>query len=154
MRYGPDEVIDRVQGDRLAERREGTVVARERGLERDDRAVALHADPRVVHLIAIGRRAQEMLVAGLDPLDRPPEPSRHRRHEDVLGIDVPLHAEAAAHLGNDHADPLLGEPERGGDRAVARQRAPGVEDQTISTPVASSEASTPRGSIGIPATRG
>ena len=117
----PGQVIDGVLGDGLAERRERAVIPREGGLEGDDGAVARHADPRAVILVSIRRRAQEVLAPALHPLDRPAEPPRHRRHHDLLGVHVALDAEAAAHLGHEHADPLLGQPERHGDGAAHRE---------------------------------
>ena len=42
--------------------------------------------------------------AALDPLDRTLQPARRRGHRHVLGEHVHLQAEAAADVGDDHAD--------------------------------------------------
>ena len=55
---------------------------------------------------AVDGRA-ERLRALLDPLDRPVQPPREREAERLLGVDVELGAEAAAHVGGDHAQPRL-----------------------------------------------
>jgi len=52
-----------------------------------------------VPLIAIGRRREEVLAPGLDPLHRPAEPARDHRDQHLLGIRVALDAEAAATSG-------------------------------------------------------
>ena len=44
------------------------------------------------------------LAAGLEPPHRPAEALRGRRHQQVLGVDRELRAEAAAHVGRDRAD--------------------------------------------------
>ena len=97
------------------------MIPREGGLERRDGAVAPDADARVMILVAVGRRAEEVLATGLDPLDGPAEAARDRGHHDLLRIDVALDAEAAPHLGDDDADPLLRQTEGDGDGRPHRE---------------------------------
>ena len=117
----PDEVVDRVPGDRVAEGRIRAVVADEGGLEGHDGPVAGHAQPSLMRLVAVAGGGQQMLAARLDPPDGPTEPPRHRRHHHLLRIHVALDAEAAPHVGGDHPHRVLGETEGG------RHRAPHVE---------------------------
>ena len=72
-------------------------------------------------LLARVRRVGQVLVTRLDPLHRRVEAHREQREQDLLGVDLLLHAEAAAHVGRDHADPVLAEPER-----LAKRVAQGV----------------------------
>jgi hypothetical protein len=74
-----------------------------------------------VLLVTVGRRREEVLAPRLDPLDRAPEVSRDCRHQDVLGIDVALDAEAAANLGSDDAHVFLGHAEHARDGAPHRE---------------------------------
>ena len=118
----PRQMIDRVERDGLAQRGRDAVIARELRLQGQDAAVARQAEARVVHLVAIGGGAEEVLVSRLHPLHGPTQAARHRGHEDVLGVDMPLDAEAAAHVGREHADALLGQAKHGGDGAAHRER--------------------------------
>jgi len=118
----PRQMIDRVQGNDVADHRISAAVARELGLDRGDRAVAGHTEPRSMALIAIGRRRQEVLATCLDPLHRPPEPSRHRRQQHVLGIHVPLGAEAAADVRRDDPYLLFREAQGCSDRRAHGER--------------------------------
>jgi len=63
-----------------------------------------------------------VLATRLDPLHRPPEPARHRRQQNVLGIDVPLGAEAAADVRRDHPHLLVREPQGRRDRRAHGER--------------------------------
>ena len=76
------------------------------------------------HLDLVGDLARvvgrhEVLAPALDPLDRPAELHGGERHQDVLGIELAAHAEAAA-------DVDLGEPERA--RRACRRSARGSCD--------------------------
>jgi hypothetical protein len=143
-----------MQGNDAADHRIGAAVARELGLDRGDRAVAGDTEPRSMALIAIGRRRQEVLATCLDPLHRPPEPSRHRRQQHVLGIHVPLGAEAAADVRRDDPYLLFREAQGCSDRRAHSERHLGRRP-TVSRPSgASGWMRTPRGSIGIAPTRG
>ena len=83
----------------------GAVIAREDGLDRHDACRRARTPmPRVVDLVAIAGGGQEVLAPRLHPLHRPAEAPGHRGHQDLLGIDVALDAEAAAHVGHDDAD--------------------------------------------------
>jgi hypothetical protein len=118
----PRQVVDRVQRDHVTDHGIGPAVARELGLYGGDRAVARDAEPRAVALIAIRRRGQEVLAARLDPFHRPAKPARRRRQQDVLGIDVPLGAEAAADVGRDHPHLLLCQAQGRRDRGAHGER--------------------------------
>ena len=66
-------------------------------------SLVVEADRDLVRLLALLGRGQHVLVAILDPAHGPPEPAREERDQHVLGIDDELGAEAAAHVGRDHA---------------------------------------------------
>ena len=117
----PGQVVDGVQRDGLAEHRGGAVIAGERGVDGHDAAVALEPDPHVVDLVAIPRGGEAVLAARLGPLHRASEAPGHHRHQDLLGIDVALHAEAAAHVGHEHADALLLQAYHRRDAAAHRE---------------------------------
>ena len=86
-----------------------------------------------------------VLRAGLDPLDRPPELARGPARDQLLAVDLELGAEAAADVGGDHANVVLGQaeqqrheqphevrhlgrgPERQRTRAVVGQHAPRLD---------------------------
>jgi len=59
------------------------------------------------HPVAAVRVGQEALDAGRAPLDGPAHPARREEQRRVLRVGLHLHAEAAAHVGRDHAE-LLG----------------------------------------------
>ena len=59
--------------------------------------------------------AEQVLAAVLDPLHRPPRQLRQHAARDLLGEQVPLDAEAAADVGRDDADAVLGHPQRVGE---------------------------------------
>jgi hypothetical protein len=130
----PGQMVDRVERDRLAQRRRRAVIARELGLQRDDGAVPAQRHARLMRLVAVGGGGQQVLVTRLDPLDRPAEVPRHRRHQDLLGIDVALHAEATSDVGHDDAHVRLGQAKRGGDGSADGvrhlRRAPDRERRT------------------------
>ena len=131
-------MIDRVRGEPVTLERIGADVGDERGVNRDDGAVAREPDARVVSLLAIVAHAREALAAALDPLDRPSEPVRRGRDQDLLGIDRSLRPEATADIGNDDAHLFDGQAERRGDhvaqgvRALGRRR----DDQRAGASVA------------------
>ena len=80
-----------------------------------ERAVALGAERHVVDLVAPVVARRHVLGARLDPLDRAPEPLREREHERLLGVGLELRAEAAAHVGCDHAQLVLRNAEHSGE---------------------------------------
>ena len=119
---GPGKVVDRVQRDHVTDHGIGATVPGERGLDRGDRAVLGDPEPRLMVLVAVGRRRHEVFAPGLDPLHRTAQPARDCRNQDVFGIDVALGAETAADVGGDHSHLLLGEAERRGDRRADGER--------------------------------
>ncbi len=56
------------------------------------------------HAVAAVRVGQEALDAGRAPLDGPAHSARREEQRRVLRIGLHLHAEAAAHVGGDHAE--------------------------------------------------
>ena len=84
--------------------------------------VGQHVDPQAEHLavVAQGQLALHVEVAGepggdqvagavLDPLDRPPDQQRGRGGDHIAGVDRDLVAEAAADVGRDDLDLVLGQ---------------------------------------------
>ena len=63
-----------------------------------------------VHVVVAGEaRGDEVAGAVLDPLHGPPDQERRRRGDDVAGVDRHLVAEAAAQVGRDDPDLVLGQ---------------------------------------------
>ena len=52
---------------------------------------------------------EQVLAAVLDPFHRPAELARRERDQEILRIELAAHAEAAADVGLDHGDGVLGE---------------------------------------------
>ena len=151
----PRQMVDRVERDGFAQRRGDAVVPRELRLQGEDAAVAREARRASWSLVAVGGGGEEVLVSRLHPLHGPAQAARHRGHEDVLGVDVPLRAEAAAHVGREHADALLGQAHHGGDGAAHGEgHLGGRPHRELAPDWDRADASTPRVSSGIPATRG
>ena len=71
-----------------------------------------------MHLLARVIRGHEVLGAILDPLDGALEALRREGDEDVLGVELAAHAEAAADVDLDEPDRVLLETEQRGDRAA------------------------------------
>ena len=78
-------------------------------------ARVVEAHRHVVLLLALLGRGQHVLEAVLDPPHRSCQAAREERDQDVLGIDDELGAEAAAHVGGDHAHLVRGQVEQVGD---------------------------------------
>ena len=75
------------------------------------------------HLLLVGVSARdEVLAPVLDPADRASQPEGERRHHDLLREDVRLEAEPAPHLGRDHADRLLRQPQAARDQGPGQVR--------------------------------
>jgi hypothetical protein len=130
------------------------VIPGELRLESHDGPVAGDAQASVVGLIAVGGRGEEMLAPRLDPLDGTAEPARHRGHEYVFRVRVSLDAEASADLGGMTRTCSSAMP-RTAAMPARTPKGTWVESQTVRSPVAPSyEASTPRPSMGMPATLG
>ena len=111
-----DGVVHRAASDRV----EGPAIDQEMVAEREDAAVIVEAHLHVVDMIAGMAGAHEMLVAVLDPFDRPSEPPRQERNQQILRIDVALDTEASADVGRNHPHARLRHAERGRDLAPHR----------------------------------
>ena len=92
----------------------GAHVGEQLDLEPEDRAVLAGGDLDVLDLVAAVRGRLVVLAARLGPLDRPAELAGHDEGEHLLGVDVELGAEAAAHVGRDDAQLVL--RDAGGER--------------------------------------
>ena len=90
-------------------------VGQQPALEGEDRPIARARRADVVDLIAAVRHRGQVLAALLEPAHRAAEVHRQPGHEDLVGVDVGLGAEAATDLGRDHAHLVLAEPEELGD---------------------------------------
>ena len=86
------------------------------------RPVGVHRRLHVGDLAAPVRGRHHVLDARLDPPERHAPLARQRGHDHVLGIGAELHAEAAAHLGRDDADLILGEAQGRGEPRAERVR--------------------------------
>ena len=93
----------------------GAHVGLEGVVDGDQRPVAPETDARGVELLPIVPRRDEVLAPPLDPLHGLSEASRDGRDQQLLVVDGPLRAEAAAHVGRHRPDLLGGEPEGHGD---------------------------------------
>ena len=102
----PRRVLRRVRG-----RVERAVVGDRLDPERLHRAVLLRGELGGDVVVARERVGLDVLRAVLDPLDRMSGEDRRADREHVPRIHRHFAAEAAADVGRDHADPLLGEPE-------------------------------------------
>ena len=87
-----------------------------------DAAVGVHRRLHVGDLAAPVRGRHHVLDARLDPPERHAPLARERGHHHVLGIGAELHAEAAAHLGRDDADLVLGHAQGRGEARAERVR--------------------------------
>ena len=86
-------------------------------LQRGDLAVAVHRQFGVGHVIAAMRVGQEAFGALRRPFDRPSADALRRpQADDFLGIDEDLGAEAAADIGRDDAQLVLGREAHGRPR--------------------------------------
>ena len=93
---------------RIGRRIERAVVGDGRDLERRDLALLGRADLDVHVVVAREARGRQIFGARLDPLDRNSEHDRGDRRDDVARIDRNLVAEAAADVGRDDVDLVLG----------------------------------------------
>ena len=67
-------------------------------------------------VIAAVRVGEKRLAALGDPFHRPADAARRPQRDDLLGVDEDFRAEAAAHVGRDHAQLVLGgHADEGGD---------------------------------------
>ena len=111
-------MVDGVRGETVARRRVRAHVGQERAVHADDGAVAREAHANLVLLLAIVPGGQEMLAPAFHPLHRAAEAPRGRGDQHFLGIDAPLGAEAATHVGHEDAHFLGGQAERRRDHVA------------------------------------
>ena len=90
----------------------------------EDLAVGIHRELGMGHMIAAMRVGEEALGAFRRPFDRPAaDPLRCPEADDFLGIDENLRAEAAADIGRDDAQLVLGcQAMEGGDDETRHMR--------------------------------
>ena len=92
-------------------------------VEPGEGAAARHGEPGDGDVVAPLRVGHLALGPGRDPAGGPPDLARHPRHDDFLGVVEDLAAESAAHVGGDHPQLALGNPEReGGEQQPDRVR--------------------------------
>src|SRR6185437_3353252 len=96
---GPGEVRNRVIHHTTADRIECTDVGQESVLERENSSIVVEAHHYVMDLISRMARAHQMLVAVLNPFDRPADLARQEGDQQIFRIDVTLDAETAADIG-------------------------------------------------------
>ena len=94
----------RVIGDAGTDRIPRAAIDEEAVAEGEQASVVIEADLDVVDLVARMAGADEVLVPVLDPFYRTADFARQERDQQVLRIDVPLDAEAAADVERDAAD--------------------------------------------------
>ncbi len=104
---------------------ERAVVGEHVGADREDLAVLGRRDLAAHHVVAGEAGADEVLGAVLDPLHRLAEHQRGDDRADVAGVDRHLVAEAAADVGRDDPDLVLGQAGRPARRRCGGRAAPG-----------------------------
>ena len=111
---GAGDVVGRlpaVQRGRHRPARVGAVVGQDPGADAEHAAVVAHRGADPVDLLARVHARLQVLAAVADPLDRGLHPARQVGDEDVLGVQQRLLAEAAADVGRDDPDVVLGDPQ-------------------------------------------
>ena len=94
---------------------------------RQELAVLVQRDLTLHDVVAAVRVGQERLAALAGPLHRTAQLAGGVAGQRVLGVQEQLHAEAAAHVGRDDAEPVLGHVEHGaGQHAFDAPAALGV----------------------------
>ncbi len=101
----------------------GAHVGMEPPAHAEDGAVAPAGDLELAIELAGMVAGEEMLAPVLDPFDRPAEMARREGDEEILGIELAAHAEAAADIVLDHRDGVLGEPHLAREHAPVGERA-------------------------------
>src|SRR5437764_7926393 len=79
-------------------------------------ALGVEAELGIDDLVESMAGADQIFHAVASPFNRTAEQARCRADENLLRIERALAAEAAAHVGGDHADVVAGYIERGGER--------------------------------------
>ena len=87
MSYGPSSVHWRVDRNRQAVRIVGAGVAQEPVAHAEDAPVLRQRHLGLVHLSALLRRRVEVLLPILGPLERPLEPHRRPRQQQLLRVE-------------------------------------------------------------------
>ncbi len=91
----------------------GAGIVEEHGAHAQNPARAVHRDLNVVNLLPLLVGGHEVLAPVLDPLDRPAQPHRGQRHQDLLGVEHhDLGPKPAAYVRRDHPHVVLGEAEQ------------------------------------------
>ncbi len=132
--YGPGHHEHReVRDARREQLQVGAAVLQQVHADRLDAPVGVRRDRRGLQLVATVDRRDHRLGARLDPLHRPPGQARGLGDRELLGVDVELRAEAAAHVRRDHAHLRLRDAaDRGHERAhEVRHLGRGVERQLV-----------------------
>ena len=116
------ELVDRVEHEGTEHRHAtaddrdvGAEVREQLDLEAGDGAVLLGRQRELLPLVAAVVGGHQRLAAGLGELHRATEPASHREGDHLLRGLLQLPAEAATHVGGDHADLRLRDPGGGGD---------------------------------------
>ena len=109
--------------------------------DREEAAVAIQSQSAAQALAARLGVGDEALAALRDPLHRTAERPGGEQDQDELGIDDVARAEAAADVGNHHADRLLGDREdtREHRPQLVRRLAAGVQGVTVLGAVVAAE---------------
>jgi hypothetical protein len=108
----------------------GAHVAVDVAAQAEDDPVARAGDLDVAVDLArvVGRH--QVLAAILDPFHRPADVAGRERNQEILGIELAAHPEAAADVGLDHVDRALRQPEHGRQHlAVEEQNLGGAENR-------------------------
>jgi hypothetical protein len=96
-------------------RRERADILHVMGARGEQNAVGVERE-RDAHVLVAGVAAgDQILVAVLDPLDRPAEPARGRDHRDLVVEREHLLPETAPDVAHDHPDPVLRHVEEPGE---------------------------------------
>ena len=109
---GPGEDVEEARGElgRLGGRVERAVIGEHPGAQPEDRPVGGRGD-LAVHVVVAGERGgHQALRAVLHPLHRAPRHHRRDDRADVARVNGHLGAEAAAQVGRNDADLVLGYP--------------------------------------------
>src|SRR5262249_54235320 len=87
-------------------------------VEGQDTAATVETDPDVVHLPALVVDGKEVFGAVFGPFDRAPQLHGGIRDKELVRVEEhDLRPEATAHVGRDHLDRGLGQPEEHGQPA-------------------------------------
>ena len=119
VRAGDDVEEAGLELRRLRVGEEGAVVGEQLDLQAHH-AVALDRE-LAAHVVVAGEAGRDQVPrAVLDPLHRPADQQRGRRRDDVARVDRHLVAEAAADVGRDDPDLVLGQPGDDGEQRPVR----------------------------------